>query len=175
MRKTLLAASLMLGFGSANAAIDIYAAELLGANECGGSPLVCGSIGDRDGYGGATVMINNLNNTVTWSILALNIDLPLTGAHIHSAAAGSNGPVIIDFAATTLGSVVDADAASINPGNAGNFYVNLHNAIHPGGAIRGQLMFVKTVNPPVPEPETYALLLGGLGAIGFLARRRRPG
>jgi PEP-CTERM motif len=26
---------------------------------------------------------------------------------------------------------------------------------------------------PVPEPETYALLLGGLGAMGFVARRRR--
>ena len=27
---------------------------------------------------------------------------------------------------------------------------------------------------PVPEPETYALFLAGLAAVGWTARRRRP-
>ncbi|MDT8999652.1 FxDxF family PEP-CTERM protein [Paucibacter sp. APW11] len=30
-----------------------------------------------------------------------------------------------------------------------------------------------SVAPAVPEPETYALLLAGLGALGFVVRRRR--
>lgn len=37
-----------------------------------------------------------------------------------------------------------------------------------GGAFSG------TINvSPIPEPETYALMLGGLGVVGFLARRRK--
>jgi hypothetical protein len=27
--------------------------------------------------------------------------------------------------------------------------------------------------PTVPEPETYALMLAGLGAVGYFAKRRR--
>lgn len=30
-----------------------------------------------------------------------------------------------------------------------------------------------SVTAPIPEPETYALMLAGLGAVGFIARRRR--
>ena len=32
---------------------------------------------------------------------------------------------------------------------------------------------VQAINVPVPEPETYAMLLAGLGLVGFVARRRR--
>ena len=28
---------------------------------------------------------------------------------------------------------------------------------------------------PIPEPETYAMMLAGLGLMGFVARRRKPG
>lgn len=167
MRKALLAvaAAAALSAVSANAAIDTYYAALYGANEFPGP-------GDPDGFGAASVSIDNVANTVSWSIMALNIDLPLTGAHIHQAPAGASGPVKVDFNAELTGSnVFDADSALITPGTASGFYVNLHNARYPAGIIRGELQYVGTVSVPVPEPETYALMLAGLGAVGFMARR----
>ena len=51
---------------------------------------------------------------------------------------------------------------------AGGFTVTLDwNAVDPGDHIR-----VLTATP-VPEPETYALLLAGLGMTAFMARRRK--
>lgn len=38
----------------------------------------------------------------------------------------------------------------------------------------GNLQDLVTASAVVPEPETYALLLGGLGVIGMVARRRLP-
>ncbi len=37
----------------------------------------------------------------------------------------------------------------------------------------GSLDKVSFISAPVPEPQTYALLLGGLGVLGFVARRRK--
>ena len=67
-----------------------------------------------------------------------------TASHIHEAAAGANGPVIVPFTKTgdnTFASMPDAKLteAQYAAYKAGNLYVNVHSAKNPGGEVRGQL------------------------------------
>ena len=67
-----------------------------------------------------------------------------TAAHIHEAAAGSNGPVIVPFNKTadnTFEAPADAKLteAQYAAYKAGKLYVNVHSAKSPGGEIRAQL------------------------------------
>ncbi len=67
-----------------------------------------------------------------------------TAAHIHMAAAGKNGPVIIPLAkggdnnwAVGAGAKLTED--QMKAFKAGELYVNVHSAANPNGEIRGQL------------------------------------
>jgi len=53
----------------------------------------------------------------------------------------------------------------------GNYYFAVSGA---GGAQGGQyLLNSSVVTPPIPEPEIYAMMIAGLGVLGFVTRRRR--
>jgi len=42
-----------------------------------------------------------------------------------------------------------------------------------GGTMQGTYPITQTITAAVPEPETYAMMMAGLGMVGFMARRRR--
>jgi hypothetical protein len=118
------------------AAAQTYSAALLG-----GAAEV--PTGDPDGTGLAVVTISGSN--VQFFIGVTKIAAP-TAAHIHRGAPGVAGPIVVGFtvsfaAGSTSGSVNVTDQALLDEirANPAGFYVNVHNADFPGGAVRGQL------------------------------------
>jgi hypothetical protein len=88
-----------------------------------------------------------------------------------SASAGfANGTGLAGTYSQLAGSLVNGAlldggvhslVANSNNGVAGQYYFQVRNGL--------------VVTTPVPEPETYAMLLAGLGLVGVVGRRRRSG
>jgi hypothetical protein len=101
--------------------------------------------GDPDGTGTATVRLNPGQEEVCWEIHVQNITLPATGAHIHVGTVSEAGPVVVALSAPdatghSMGCTsADRDLIKAIIQNPENYYVNVHNADFPAGALRGQL------------------------------------
>jgi|tagenome__1003787_1003787.scaffolds.fasta_scaffold20378042_1 CHRD domain len=119
-------------------------AVLSGGNEVGATGQA--AAGDPDGYGTASVLFVE-NDRICISVLVNLIDKP-TEAHIHEAPPGKEGPVVVPFLPPTTGNAGTSTACVsglptalvgriIN--NPTNFYVNIHTAKFPEGAVRGNL------------------------------------
>ena len=51
-------------------------------------------------------------------------------------------------------------------------YINPATGLQ-GGTMMGTYPITQTITAAVPEPETYAMMMAGLGLLGFVVRRRR--
>ena len=147
MKKGFLAAAAVVAFVSlgacatleeeaVDATSDTYNANLTGATEVGG--------GDPDGSGKAEVSISDAFDQVCYEIKDVTGIGPVTAAHIHYGKAGTNGPPVFTLTKSNEGhwqGCKDGKEWTENrlQGNPQDFYVNLHTAEYPNGAIRGQL------------------------------------
>ena len=91
--------------------------------------------------GSGTVTIKE-DRSVSASITVTG--MTATAAHIHEAAAGANGPVIVPFTKTGDNAFAAAEGAKLTDAQyasykSGKLYVNVHSAKNPGGEVRAQL------------------------------------
>jgi hypothetical protein len=101
-------------------------------------------VGDPDGSGEAYVF--STGGDVVCYVLEVAKIGTATAAHIHRGAAGQNGPVVVNLSppadGDAAGCVSTGDVAlatDITLNRPQDFYVNIHNAEFPGGALRAQL------------------------------------
>ncbi|MFI7143138.1 CHRD domain-containing protein [Streptomyces massasporeus] len=112
-------------------------------------------VGDADGR--AITFLQPKNTTVGFAMAWMNIAAPTLG-HIHAGSFGKNGDVAFPLFATPIPSGVFAVSGTL-PGqdeavvekvrrSPEEFYVNMHTAEFPDGAVRGQLFGESAVVEP---------------------------
>jgi hypothetical protein len=130
--------------GGREAVVDVEGAQggrpfsttLTGAAEVPGP-------GDPDGSGTAVLTLNPGQEQVCFELTVSGVE-PISAAHIHEAPAGVAGPVVVPLQPPTTGSSIgcvqaDRDLITDIIKNPEEYYVNVHNAPFPAGALRGQL------------------------------------
>ncbi len=99
--------------------------------------------GDSNGYGQAYGTIDPESDTICYQLLMTGI-APATMAHIHEGSEPVAGPVVVNLTPPTSGDsrgCVSASGDLIDEilDDPENYYVDIHNAKFPGGAVRGRL------------------------------------
>ena len=128
------AAGLGLAPGVAMAGSVTLVATLDGASETGG--------GDPDGTGRFSAEFDPDTGDVCYVLVADKISKP-TAAHIHSGAAGTDGGPVLTIEVTgpdgDMCMAAEPDVLKPIVATPSAYYVNVHTADFPKGAVRGQL------------------------------------
>ena len=137
----IVCSALVITAGPVDAQTRWFSAQLSGANEIGNP-------GDSDGWGIGVIGVDD--GTVHFYLWVTDIADPTAG-HVHAGSAGQNGGIAVDFEAAFSAAgggswvafgLVSAGAATIASilDDPSAFYFNIHNADHPAGAVRGQVL-----------------------------------
>lgn len=125
---------LMAMSGGAAAKPGVLTATLSGANETAG--------GDTDGSGAFRAEVDDETGDFCFSLYGDNIAAP-TMAHVHEGAAGSDGKPVATIEVTGKGEdsciAMEPELLKKILAAPAAYYINIHTADFPKGAVRGQL------------------------------------
>lgn len=132
-----------------------------------------------DGIGLAVCTVSPDLATVSTWVQVDDLSGIITASHLHNAALGASGGVILDLSAgISHGTITQLDlpisSSTLITMLSGNAYVNVHTTAFAGGEIRGQLYRLARLGYaydmcPQQEvtPPTGAALVGGSGMFAF--------
>lgn len=186
MKKSLLAiaACCALGMSQAAFAVETFESIAVGSYASLTSAgitysLSSGNINVSDDSNGAYVLAPSgthfLDNRYGGADLIFTLAAPVSAFGLQIGATNSAQTLsAYDSANALLGSVSIPDQVSTSPFPHTGFYSLSYGGISKVvlSASAGDWIVVDNVTAAVPEPETYAMLLAGLGLLGAVARRR---
>lgn len=114
----------------------VFTARMNGEQE---SPQVA-----TDGQGVAVLTFDRTQANAFINVSLSHLSSPITGAHIHEAAFGENGPVVLDLTPFLSGNRIKGvlrglPSTVLSKLLSGVYYINVHTENNPSGEIRGQL------------------------------------
>ncbi len=117
------------------------------------------------GKGSGFAVLDSSALLISYRVTIAGLSDTLTAAHFHSGPVGVAGPVIhpVSFVdSTTSGTWTGFADSVVERMVRGNLYFNAHTKLHPGGEIRGQLLYGQTAVTSVREVAATAPASFGL-------------
>jgi hypothetical protein len=177
MKKSLIAAMLL-------ASASFTSSAVLAQSDIGNSPQALDLVDNTAFFGDSFAAGNNGNSfadrftfTVSGTV-PLNLDAIVAsvsrsadvGLDITGLSLYDESNTLVSSGTSLRSGATDVWTLSSDNLDAGAYYIRVNgNVVSDNGASFGGAVMLM----PVPEPETYGMMLGGLGILGFLARRRQ--